>query len=117
MIDTMLENSFHPKHFVSEVEVFAGALIGRDGAQTKRQRESSTSMKEKHDRDVAYTVQCILQGEEQDVSKQEALERSIACLDVAIHETRIRPQFGRLVSFTWVASAVCLKEIEKFTRS
>lgn len=117
MIDTMLENSFHPTHFVSEVEVFAGALIGKDGAQTKRQRESSTSMKEKHDRDVAYIVQCILQGEEQDVSKQEALERSIACLDVAIHEPRIRREFGRLMSFTWVAAAVCLKEVEKFTRS
>ncbi|KAL9027908.1 MAG: hypothetical protein Q9196_003644 [Gyalolechia fulgens] len=117
MIDTMLENSSHPTHFVSEVEVFAGALIGKDGAQSKRQREYSTTMKEKHDRDVAYTVQCILQGEEQDSSKEEALERSIACLDVAIHEPRIRRRFGRLVSFTWVAAAVCLKEIEKFTRS
>lgn len=110
----MLENSSHPTHFISEVEVFAGALIGKDGAQTKRQREFSTSMKEKQDRDVAYTVQCILQGEEQDVSKEEALERSIACLDVAVHEPRTRRRFGRLVSFTWVAAAVCLKEVEKF---
>ncbi|KAL8828644.1 MAG: hypothetical protein Q9170_006510 [Blastenia crenularia] len=114
MIDTMLENSSHPMHFVSEVEVFAGALIGKNGAQTKRQREFSTSMKEKQDRDVAYTVQCILQGEEQDISQVEALERSVACLDVAIHEQRTRGRFGRLVSFTWVAAAVCLKEVEKF---
>ncbi|KAL8923902.1 MAG: hypothetical protein Q9208_004339 [Pyrenodesmia sp. 3 TL-2023] len=111
---TMLEYSSHPIHFVSEVEVFAGALIGKNGAQTKRQRETSTSMKDKHDRDVAYTVQCILQGEEQDVSKEEALERSIACLDVAVHERRTIKRFGRLVSFTWVAAAVCLKEVEKF---
>lgn len=114
IIDTMLENSAHPTHFVSEVEVFVGALLGKDGAQTKRQREFSTSMKEKHDRDVAYTVQCILQGEEEEASKVEALERSIACLYVAVHEMRTRKRFGRLVSFTWVAAAVCLKEVEKF---
>ncbi|KAL9594745.1 MAG: hypothetical protein Q9219_006857 [cf. Caloplaca sp. 3 TL-2023] len=114
MINTMSENSPHPTYFVSEVEVFAGALIGKHGAQTKRQREFSTSMKEKQDRDVAYTIQCILQGEEQDISKEEALERSIACLYVAIHEPRVRRRFGRLVSFTWVAAAVCLKEVEKF---
>ncbi|KAL8897272.1 MAG: hypothetical protein Q9207_007295 [Kuettlingeria erythrocarpa] len=114
MTSTMLEYSSHPIHFVSEVEVFAGALIGKNGAQTKRQRETSTSMKDKHDRDIAYTVQCILQGEEQDVSRVEALERSIACLDVAVHEPRTIKRFGRLVSFTWVAAAVCLKEVEKF---
>ncbi|KAL8946947.1 MAG: hypothetical protein Q9222_006725, partial [Ikaeria aurantiellina] len=96
LTDTMLENSHHPTHFVSEVEVFAGTLLGKDGAQSKRQRESSKSMKEKHDRDVTYTVQCILQGEEEDTSKEEALERSIACLDVAIHETQQTKRFGRL---------------------
>ncbi len=115
--DTILENSFHPTHFVSEVEVFAGELLGKHGAPNKRQRETSTSMKEKHDRDVAYTVQCILHGEEDDVSKAEALERSIACLDVAVHERGPRKRFGRLVSFTWVAAAVCLREVEKFIGS
>ncbi|KAL8967052.1 MAG: hypothetical protein Q9183_003093 [Haloplaca sp. 2 TL-2023] len=116
MVDTMREHSAHPTHFVSEVEVFVGALLGKEGAQTKRQREFSSGMKDKHDRDVAYTVQCILQGEEEDSSKEEALERSIACLYVAVHETETRWQrrFGRLVSFTWVAAAICLKEVEKF---
>lgn len=117
MCSTMREYSLHPVHFASEVEVFAGALIGKNGAQSKRQREISTSMKEKHDREVAYTVQCILQGEEQDSSKQEALERSLACLDVAVHERRTFKRFGKLVSFTWVAAAVCLKEIEKLPGS
>ncbi|KAL8788930.1 MAG: hypothetical protein Q9213_001453 [Squamulea squamosa] len=117
MIDTMLENSFHPTHFVSEVEVFAGELLGKYGAPNKRQRETSISMKEKHDRDVAYTVQCILHGEDEDASTGEALERSLACLDVAVHEVHTRKRFGRLVSFTWVAAAVCLKEVEKFVGS
>lgn len=117
MTSTMLEYSSHPIHFVSEVEVFAGALVGKNGAQTKWQREASKSMKEKHDRDVSYTVQCILQGEEQDISRAEALERSIACLNVAVHERRTIKRFGRLVSFTWVAAAVCLKEVEKLLGS
>ena len=90
MVDTMMEHSAHPTHFVSEVEVFVGALLGKEGAQTKRQREFSSGMKDKHDRDVAYTVQCILQGEEEDSSQEEALERSIACLYVAVHEVRTR---------------------------
>ncbi|KAI4114603.1 MAG: hypothetical protein LQ345_004646 [Seirophora villosa] len=114
MCSTMREYSSHPIHFASEVEVFAGTLIGKNGAQSKRQREFSKSMKDKHDRDVAYTVQCILQGEEQEFSKEEALARSMACLDVAVHERRTFKRFGRLVSFTWVAAAVCLKEVEKF---
>ncbi|KAL8810430.1 MAG: hypothetical protein Q9200_002580 [Gallowayella weberi] len=113
LIDTIRENSFHPTHFVSEVEVFAGALLGKDGAQSKRQREYSTSMKEKHDRDVAYTVQCILQGVDEEVVAEEALERSIACLDVAVHESYTTKRFGRLESFTWVAAAICLREVEK----
>ncbi|KAL8851617.1 MAG: hypothetical protein Q9221_003454 [Calogaya cf. arnoldii] len=113
--ETMLENSFHPTHFVSEVEVFAGELLGKYGAPNQRQRETSTSMKQKHDRDVEYTVQCILHGEEEEeASRAEALERSIACLDVAVHEAKTRKRFGRLVSFTWVAAAVCLREVEKF---
>ncbi len=74
-------------------------------------------MKEKHDRDVAYTVQCILHGQDDNASTAEALERSMACLDVAIHEGKTWKRFGRLVSFTWVAAAVCLKEVEKFVGS
>ncbi|KAL8993887.1 MAG: hypothetical protein Q9169_006006 [Polycauliona sp. 2 TL-2023] len=114
MLETMRENSIHPLHFVSEVEVFAGEILGKYGAPNKRQRETSTSMKEKHGRDVAYTVQCILHGEEEAGSTAEALERSIACLDVAVHGGRTRKRYGRLVSFTWVAAAVCLREVEKF---
>ena len=87
-------------------------------------------MKEKHDRDVAYTVTSILQGQEegwddedggvplydveQKSSEEEALERSIACLDIGIHEARTRPKIGRLVSFAWVAASVCLREVDKF---
>lgn len=111
----MLQFSAHPSHFVSEVEVFCGSIIGKNGSQSKRQREFSVSMKEKHDRDVSYTIMSILRGEENDEDmNEEALARSIACLDVARNYASVRKKVGKLVSFTWVAAAVCLREVEKF---
>lgn len=108
----MLSYSIHPNHNLSEVEVFCGSILGKIGAPSKRQRETSVGMKEKHERDVAYTVALISQGEEND-KRAEALERSIACLDVA-RTTQVRRKVGRLVSFGWIAAAVCLREVERF---
>ena len=112
LVDTMLSYSTHPNHYLSEVEVFCGSILGKIGAQSKRQRETSVGMKEKHERDVAYTVALISQGEEND-KRAEALERSIACLEVAL-KTRARKKVGRLVSFGWIAATVCLREVERF---
>ena len=109
LADTMLSSS---SHFVSEIEVFTGSILGKNGAQNHRQRESSKSMKDKHDRDTAYAVQCILRGEGEDDSGEEALERSIACLYVARRAAKPRKKVGPLYSFAWIAAAVCLKEVE-----
>ena len=114
-MDTMFEYSTHPPHHISEVEVFSGLIIGKHGAQNKRQRESSVSMKEKHERDVEYTVRSMLQGEDNS-GTEEALERSIACLWVGCNVVRPRKKVGTLVSFGWVAAAVCLREVKKFRR-
>ena len=91
------------------------------------------SMKDKHERDVAYTMACIRQGDCDDDDdggislggsvvggggesggSQDALERSIACLAVAVNTTRVRKKVGALVSFAWVAAGVCLREVERF---
>ena len=109
----MVDYAINHTHYISEVEVFCGSILGKDGAQNKRQRDVSTSMKEKHERDVAYTVTCITQGEESD-NRLEALERSIACLALACTTVRVRKKVGTLVSFGWIAAAVCLQEVEKF---
>lgn len=111
----MLQYSNHPAHFVSEIEVFSGNILGKNGAQSKRQREFSKTMKEKHDRDMEYTVLCIRRGaaENGDDGRAEALERSIACLYVACNTPRVRKKVGTLVSFTWIAAAVCLKEVQR----
>lgn len=113
--ETMFEFSAHPTHFISEVEVFSGIIIGKHGAQSKRQREFSVSMKEEHERNVEYTVRCMLQGEDKS-GTGEALERCIACLWVGCNEVRPRKRVGTLVSFGWIAAAQCLKEVEKFRR-
>jgi len=112
----MLQYSTHPHHFVSELEVFSGNLLGKNGAQSKRQREFSKTMKEKHDRDMEYTVLSITRGDDGN-SGEEALERSIACLYVACNTTRVRKRVGALVSFVWIAASVCLKEVEKLPGS
>ena len=112
----MLQNSTHPTHFVSEIEVFSGNILGKNGAQSKRQREISKTMKEKHDRDMEYTVLCITRGDRDndgEDGRAEALERSIACLYVACSTVRVRKRVGALVSFKWIAAAVCLREVDK----
>ena len=112
----MHQYSTHPTQPVTEVEVFSGSILGkRGGAQSKRQREFSTTMKEKFDRDVTYIVQWITKGDVGDGSKgeDEALERSIACLWVGSQSNKRWKKYGELVSFFWITAAVCLKEVEK----
>lgn len=116
LINTMFQYSTHPAHFVSEIEVFSGNILGKNGAQSKRQREFSKTMKEKHDRDMEYTVLSITRGDgdgDGDNGRAEALERSIACLYVACNTVRVRKKVGALVSFVWIAAAVCLKEVQR----
>ena len=119
----MLQYSTHPTQTLSEIEVFSGNILGKNGgAQSKRQREFSSTMKDKYERDVAYTILWITQGGGEEDGKEGAtagaLERSIACLYVACHH-RGRERIGRrkvgeaLMSFAWVAASVCLKELEK----
>ncbi|KAG7004497.1 hypothetical protein G7Y79_00025g057830 [Physcia stellaris] len=113
LVHIMFDYSSQPHHFVSEVEVFSGNIIGKNGAQSKRQRDFSTTMKERHERNVEYTIKYILQGEDM-AETSEALERSIACLWVGHQEIKKHKKVGRLVSFAWIAASVCLREVEKF---
>jgi len=114
LLDTMTQYSTHPVHPLQEKEVFVGNIIGKTGAQSKRQRENSVSMKEKFERDVAFTISCIVKDPTTGKESEEALERSIACLAVAMEEKLPRKKVGVLRSFLYVAAAVCLKEVEKF---
>lgn len=113
LIDTMSIYSTHPSDPLSELEVCSGSIMGKNGAQSKRQREFSSNMKEKHERDVAYTSAFIIHGEDND-NRAEALERSLACLAASFNTRRVRRKVGTLVSFGWIAAAVCLREVDRF---
>lgn len=90
-------------------------------------------MREKHERDVQRLIGLIVDGS---VGRVDALERSIACLALAVGVVQEAPggglgrgsfgsttaewgSMGRkvragLVSFGWIVAAACLKELERY---
>lgn len=123
LIDTIYQYSTHPAHPLQELEVFAGVIIGKNGAQSKRQKEYSKGMREKFEEDVTFTVERIV-GRVGDRA-EDSLERSIACLSLSVereeregertYDRRYERSAGRLRSWGWVAASVCLREVERFT--
>lgn len=107
----MSEYSEHPLRPLSELEVFVGNILGKTGKQTKQQRELSTTMKERFEKDVAFIINNIVKDGAE--PSMEALERSVACFEISFELGRVRKRSGELVSFKYVAAAVCLKEIER----
>jgi hypothetical protein len=132
----MFEFGPRPQCPLSEVEVFVGNIIGKTGAQTTRQRELSTSMKERFEADLSFIVRCIKkptshvfegdEGENWSVSddlvpqsNEPDLALSMACLWIGLNEEAQVWEYGKrgkveLRSFAYVAAAVCLKEVQKF---
>ena len=113
----MIEFSPRPAHRISELEVFAGNILGWRGAQSKRQRELSSHMKEQFDRNVKY-IQLRIRGGDGD-NEEGALERSMACLYVGLGEGSLGSKRRRGISsdlktWGWIAAGVCLREVERF---
>ncbi|KAI9768710.1 MAG: hypothetical protein M1840_004705 [Geoglossum simile] len=113
LMNTMSDFSSSPLRRLSEVEVFVGTIIGKNGMPNKRLRESSTGMKDQFDRDVAFVVDCITK-DGKGLPDMKSLERSVACLSVAMEGEGHASNAAGLRSFKYVAAAVCLKEIERF---
>lgn len=108
----MRDYSSHPTRPLSEHEVFAGTILGRDGAPTRYQREMSITMKEKFEEDIQVVVNCIIKDGEQ--YSNESLEMSMACLAAALEDRRVgRGRSEATLSFKYVAAAVCLREVER----
>lgn len=98
LVDTMINYASHPAHALSEVEVFCGHIFGyKNGMPSKRQRENSVTMREKHERDVQRLISLIIDGVSvvdgkvdgkivigSGGGRGDALERSIACLALAV---------------------------------
>ena len=114
----MVSNSLDPRKPLSEVEIFIGHVLGKEGAGSyKRARETSLTVRERYEELVIYTAECILKGEEEEYT-EEALERSIACLAVAVEAPTQPPQvrIGKLVSFGYLAAGLCLRQVKRFTK-
>ena len=107
----MTDYSQHPKRPLSELEAFTGAILGRTGAPNRHQRELSKTMKEKFDEDATFIVNCILK--DGDEWSHQALERSVACLAVSLEDDTLYRRREQLLSFKYVAAAICLREVEK----
>lgn len=108
----MVDYSDHPKRPLTELEAFVGNILGPTGAQSKTQRELSTSLKEKFDNDAAYFVKCITRDDED--RSDEALERSLACFAVSLEDRSLGRE--KLRSFKYLAAAVCLREVDKLPK-
>ena len=103
---------------LSEYEVFIGNILGRTGAQSKRQHDYSVSMKESFREDLRYIVNRILL--DGGVESDDALERSLACLAVGCENLEAENSgvrsSNKLVSFGYVAASVCLWQMEQDTQ-
>jgi hypothetical protein len=109
--DMMHRFSLHPSFPLHEIEVVSGCILG--SVLVRRLKEMVTDMRESFADDVAYTRNRIRMNEEG--SSDEALPRAIACLAVAMKEPGLKMgKDARLLSFRYVAAAVCLEEIECF---
>jgi len=79
----------------------------------------SMNMKETFERDIVFTVDCIVKDSQEEDEKNETLERFIACLVVAMEEagsTRERAK-RKLESFRYIVAAMCLSELKRFQKS
>jgi hypothetical protein len=108
----MVDYSEHPRRPLTELEAFVGNILGPTGAQSKNQRELSTSLKEKFDEDAAYFVKCITRDDED--PSDEALERSLACFAVSLENRSLGRE--KLQSFKYLAAAVCLREVDRLPK-
>lgn len=107
----MINFSDNPLRPLSELEAFIGNILGKTGAQNRIQHDISEKMKERVDENNRFIVNYILkEGAEH---SKEALERSIACLAVSLDQNTVRRK-DQLLSFKYVAAAVCLKQVERF---
>jgi hypothetical protein len=101
---------------LSEYEIFVGNILGQTGGQSKRQRENSISLRDNFRNLLRYTVNRIY--DENEEASDDRLARTLACLAVATNgENPSSADVGRgsheqMMSFGYVAAAVCLWELE-----
>jgi len=111
--------SDNPVRPLSELEVFLGFILNKNGSQTNRQRDCSIKLREEFER-VATTVTCQLRRASSEnpgpEGKAEALSLCIAGLMVANSPLLHAPEWRHsknlvLESFKIVAASAFLREL------
>lgn len=106
-----------PRSPVTEAELFAGTILGRaGGASTKRLREITSTMRDRFEEILEFTVSRIIDGDyDDDDRNDEALPRSIACFAVGMQEDGLWDRkLGCLKSWKYIAAGVCLREMKRW---
>ena len=111
----MIDYSYHPLHPLTELEAFSGIILGKNGGQSRLQREKSRKLKDKIEENNRYIVDRILNKTALGGTSA-ALEHSIACLAVSLENSGKKRKNDSLLSFKYVAASVCLEEVARFTR-
>lgn len=132
LIDICNSYSVSHKFPLSEAEVFSNNILGASSGRASRQaRELGRAMKERWDRDIAYTRQQVLGrrwegaedgGDDEEggagLRSDEALPRAIACFAVAVeggpYRTRLGGQRTVLRSWLYVVAEMVLWELWKW---
>lgn len=136
VVDLMIQHRHSPRETLSELEVFMGSIIGKDGAlPTRKVRDESFNMKDEFNDGISYITRCIVHGNvdglgdvelsteidwaDMSAARDQALERSMACLAVSLEEG---PRWdglrnsGKLRSFQYVAGMLALRELTIFEK-
>ncbi|KAK5135005.1 hypothetical protein LTR08_005665 [Meristemomyces frigidus] len=112
---------------LSEMEIFAGSILGRQGgAQGKQLRELSQTLRERYGKVVEYAIVRIKKGDRAiqeaedlddlyDDREFEALPRAIACMAMAVEERECADKrMGELKSFGYIAAVCSLEELQRY---
>ncbi|KAI0909356.1 RNA dependent RNA polymerase-domain-containing protein [Ustulina deusta] len=134
-----IDHSDHSSKGITELEVFTGTIFNKSGVQTRRQRDTSTRLKDEFDRIVKW-VEALIRKQDVKSSKDlqdgveedsldgydgegailetgsTALELSIACLHVGVigqdrHRSNKR-NAGDFESFKVIAAHCALRELD-----
>ena len=92
---------------LDELEAFLGTIVGMRSVPTKRQKEASKELRERMERDIAFTTEWIASGPgDKEVNH---LGQAMACMSLNLHSGEGKG----LRSFAWLTAGICLKEVQK----
>lgn len=135
VVDLMIQYGHSPREPLSEVEVFMGSIVGKNGGlPSRRVRDDAYSMKDTFNDGVGYITRRIVHGNvdalddvelttevdwaDTSAARDQALERSMACLAISLQEGErwegVRN--AKLHSFQYIAGSVALRELTIFKR-